>query len=637
MYLQRRRVQIRLAQRAYRGRREMHKTTLEQKISDLDRVAADMSNAFTQLHDFAIARGMLESDPDFGRRLQATTQTFLKLARKSHKIVAAEVGYFVEEQDESDEQPEEAAEAGPSDTANPADQSSGDKVLMAGLIVTHEPAVDYTEAGPPPPSTGAAQPPPGSWSLGDPSSSSSSSHHHPAGSAASYEVVSQPTVHNASFPFGMSLEIAPETTALPTTTITTISTPANPIQVPFNIDIDASFLDPSLNVAPDPYPPSFFSQYNTPASQDPYLPPQLPPPSSFSHLERTFGRRLQRAALEQGLRLLHMPDPPPHFYAAVFGFCLLFESRESIVKRLTDCTSINEQETLSNWRFPFLHLGGAGTFFEELNEMDDPGMALNLQDAVVGEGNLGFGVSSEAANGQQQQRAPVGNRGLLQPHRSKVAPDSMFGQGPWTPEIESTRDLRVDRKLRIVVPGWEGDFYDCDEIEWYFQQRGVIIPPAADFVTAEIDEDDFRGSEQKPGPTKAFDATIDNFITDWLMKDFVADGGTGGTVAAQLATPSASTGTPMGESELSRTEALFAAREADPSTSKGKGKAPAVPQVNTFTGGVPPVPAPGKRLVTINVTVLVDELVSRSVCLGRTPGVRPKDVDGAFWSAVTLV
>lgn len=284
--------------------------------------------------------------------------------------------------------------------------------------------------------------------------------------------------------------------------------------------------------------------------------------------------------------------------------------------------------------------------------MDDPDMALNLQDAIVGPGNLGFGVSSmasaaAAAEGdeyqQQQQQQPedtprIGNRGLLEPHRSKIAPDSMFGQGPWTPEIESTRDLRVDRKLRIVVPGWEGDFYDCDEVEWYLQQRGVTIPPAADFVTAEIDQDDFLGG-QSAGPTKAFNATIDNFITDWLTKDFVSDGGTGGAVAAQLATPSASADTPMGENDLARAEGLVATHDGEPVTDKGKArhKAPAVPQVNTFTGGIPPVATPGKRLVNINVNTLVDELVSRSVCLGRTPGIRPKDLDGAFWSSVTLV
>ncbi|KAH6695576.1 hypothetical protein F5X68DRAFT_219951 [Plectosphaerella plurivora] len=541
---ERRRVQIRLAQRNYRSRKERNVVILEQKIKDLDRVAADMSQAFTQLHDFALARGMLESDPEFGRRLQATTQTFLTLARKSHEIVTAEIVDVDKQQGASGEQhdanpskdtpavsatspgmsPEK--KSGGNNTASAGSSSGDQQVLMAGLIVTHEPVMNYTEAiAPPPPSTAAAHAPPGSWSQNDPSPSASSSHHHPAASAKTYEVVSHPTVHNASFPFGMSLE-TPETTAMPITTTTT-TTSANPHNFPFHVDLDASgFVDPSHTTIPDPYPPSFFSQYSPATGLDPSL-----PPSSFAYLERTFGRRLQRTALERGLRLLHMPDPPPHFFAAVFGFCLLFESRESIVKRMTDCTSVNEKETLSNWRFPFLQLGGAGTFFPELNEMDDPDMALNLQDAIIGPGNLGFGVSSmasAAAEGdeyqQQQQQQPentprIGNRGLLEPHRSKIAPDSMFGQGPWTPEIENTRDLRVDRKLRIVVPGWEGDFYDCDEVEWYLQQRGVVIPPAADFVTAEIDQDDFLGG-QKAGPTKAFDATIDNFINDWLMKDF---------------------------------------------------------------------------------------------------------------------
>ncbi|EQB57802.1 hypothetical protein CGLO_02024 [Colletotrichum gloeosporioides Cg-14] len=45
-------------------------------------------------------------------------------------------------------------------------------------------------------------------------------------------------------------------------------------------------------------------------------------------------------------------------------------------------------------------------------------------------------------------------------------------------------------------------------------------------------------------------------------------------------------------------------------------------------------PASTRRTVTINVGMLVHELGSRSVCLGRSPGIRPKDVNAAFWSSL---
>ena len=42
-----------------------------------------MSDTFTKPHVFAVARGGLDWDPDLGHQLQAITQSFLSLVRKS--------------------------------------------------------------------------------------------------------------------------------------------------------------------------------------------------------------------------------------------------------------------------------------------------------------------------------------------------------------------------------------------------------------------------------------------------------------------------------------------------------------------------------------------------------------------------
>ncbi|KJK84676.1 hypothetical protein H633G_11648, partial [Metarhizium anisopliae BRIP 53284] len=54
-----------------------------------------------------------------------------------------------------------------------------------------------------------------------------------------------------------------------------------------------------------------------------------------------------------------MSNPPPDRFAAVFGFCLFFESKAAIIQRLQLSLSRNQHEDLSHWRFPFTSLGGA--------------------------------------------------------------------------------------------------------------------------------------------------------------------------------------------------------------------------------------------------------------------------------------
>ncbi|KAF5024090.1 hypothetical protein F66182_3834 [Fusarium sp. NRRL 66182] len=195
----------------------------------------------------------------------------------------------------------------------------------------------------------------------------------------------------------------------------------------------------------------------------------IPSPSSYANQERTFGRRLQRATLEAGLRLASMPSPPPHRYAEVFGFCLLFEPRESIIRRLTGTLAKVSQESLFYWRYPFQNLGGAGTFF-------------------VNNGGAG-GYPTMSANGST---LPIGNQGLAEP--MKPPEPTGFSMGPFDADTESIRGDRIDAQMRMIHKGFEGDFFDADEVEMYLRQRGIVIPANLDFIDAEIDMGSFDDS-----------------------------------------------------------------------------------------------------------------------------------------------
>ncbi|KAL2692312.1 hypothetical protein Neosp_002718 [[Neocosmospora] mangrovei] len=225
--------------------------------------------------------------------------------------------------------------------------------------------------------------------------------------------------------------------------------------------------------------PIYDTQASIPLNHNPFTSPPypgIPSPSSYASHERTFGRRLQRATVEAGLRLVSMNNPPPHRYAAVFGFCLLFEPREAIIRRLTMVLSKGRKETLNNWKYPFTNLGGAGTFFS------GPG-----------------GNGSQPGMNVPASEMPIGNQGLPEPLRPPEL--TGFSMGPFDSETESMRDDRIDIRMRMVHKGFEGDFFDADEVETYLRQRGIIIPENADFVDAEIDIGEFDGSPNlRPNP-----------------------------------------------------------------------------------------------------------------------------------------
>ncbi|ATZ46487.1 hypothetical protein BCIN_01g10720 [Botrytis cinerea B05.10] len=79
----RRRTQIRMAQRAYRHRKETTISSLEKQVQELRGTNEEMNNIFINLYDFAISRGLLQREPEFGQQLQSTTQKFLELAKQN--------------------------------------------------------------------------------------------------------------------------------------------------------------------------------------------------------------------------------------------------------------------------------------------------------------------------------------------------------------------------------------------------------------------------------------------------------------------------------------------------------------------------------------------------------------------------
>jgi hypothetical protein len=77
----RRRTQIRLAQRAYRHRKETTISALKKRVGNLEKTIQTMNNTYTQLHDNLINTGLFNSRPALIQQLTSTAEQFATSAR----------------------------------------------------------------------------------------------------------------------------------------------------------------------------------------------------------------------------------------------------------------------------------------------------------------------------------------------------------------------------------------------------------------------------------------------------------------------------------------------------------------------------------------------------------------------------
>ncbi|UKZ57369.1 hypothetical protein TrVGV298_011223 [Trichoderma virens] len=487
----RRRTQIRLAQRAYRHRKDTAITTLEQKVKDLEASNEAMSKEFTKFYDIILAEGIFDIAPHAAPRLRLIADRLLRI---SSMVGASSINS--PDSDESIVAKPGAGRKGANDIA----MSLGSQSTIIEPELT---ASTY----------------------------SSSQHQHPA--AFNYEVIAQATPNNASFPF-----------------FTSIETPSSQPQ-------SGSYLGNSI-ANPSPYP-------------------RLSPPAPFGFGERSFSKRLQRTTLERGLRLATMKNPPPEQYATVFGFCLLFESRESIIRRLAAGLKKAQSEVM-DWKlsaadqFGFLD----GNFSS--NGSDDLSHAL-----------LSLGKSNSTFSGLT----------------------SAFGQ-----QTSASSEDRTEQRIRMICQNFEGEFFTSEEVELFLRRLGLSIPPNVDYLETELDLNDLQAADE--ASTKSHFASIglspgssglgsgNGLSNMWQMNTSIGDFGS--SLRGDSSEGQSNRMTEFGD-------------DSDPN-----GGLVAFMNNPDFgqmwsTGSSWP-----KTKVSVDIRRLIEELVGRSVCLGRVPGVRPKDV-----------
>ena len=127
---QRRRAQIRLAQRAYRSRKEASMSSLQSRIAQLETNIEQMSGAVVSFNDGLVQAGVLESDSGLAGHWHDTVQTCLTLAK--------------ENQHEHDHERENLGNNNPfpnEETPSPASMSTGHELPSEPPIPNIDPAL----------------------------------------------------------------------------------------------------------------------------------------------------------------------------------------------------------------------------------------------------------------------------------------------------------------------------------------------------------------------------------------------------------------------------------------------------------------------------------------------------------------
>ena len=324
----RRRTQIRLAQRAYRHRKETTIAALNGKVSDLQDTIEQMNKTFLTLHDNMIDAGILNSHYSLGRQLQAATEEFVALS----KIAAPE-------SDEEDESAIAAFTQGDANTIDAGEYESnrrGSSQRQAAKRSSRSSAKKFTSRR--------------GISFNDQSSTDVEA------DVEELPLIGSTDISNNSL---LALSQTAWTTHDPN-----IQDGLNDV-LSFNAAIPEVLLydDPNENLV----------------VERPLKPAHQPQGSyTYSFQETTFARRLHRMCLERAFRNLTNPHTDPEYITRAFRFTFCFSNRKRMLQRFQEMLKRRAGESLENWNAPFFHIGGAGTHFPRRDNDGNPVYPPNM-------------------------------------------------------------------------------------------------------------------------------------------------------------------------------------------------------------------------------------------------------------------
>ncbi|KAI9842066.1 MAG: hypothetical protein M1837_007491 [Sclerophora amabilis] len=543
--IDRRRTQIRLAQRAYRHRKETTISALKTRVALLENTIQEMHKTFLRFNDKALESAAIRNDSVLTQNLDSTNRLLLELSNRAETEAVHDL------QEQSDLNVTHACE-------NPSDDIV-QKLLGKRRI-----------------SPSQIQP--------------------------------QMTLPEAAGPLGYQFTHETDEFAQPGGGLRT-STPI----FEQNPDMDSVYGNASQMDKPIP-------QLTHPVRQPPrgtmqeeelarvYLSQALllAPPSTFSAHESTFARHLQRFTVERAYELLIKPSTPDDVIHRVFNLSFCFNNREQILERLSGSISKSSKESLDCWHAPYIHFGGAGTHYPRRD-----------------------------------------TQGKLNPppeyKTSQSIGPQFFGYRERFPD-----DQKSSHMADLACS--DGTWFDADDVEGYLHEKGLRFEPHSDHAELDVDVEEGIASNV---PTFQTPRRRDRNACSSRSGSYELS--TSPNTVATLASSGRSSlaDESNGESPFSKEYNYYpgsSAVEEDAHQKVYFDNDATLPQAKwtelsyrpdsqrqdtTFTS-LPPswpegtAPRPKysrKKTFLIEIEKLVKVLVDRSVCLGRSPGYRPKDVD----------
>jgi hypothetical protein len=320
----RRRTQIRLAQRAYRHRKETTISALKQKVTDLQTTIEQMNKTFLTLHDNMVDAGILNSHYSLGRQLQSATEEFVTLS----KIASPD----------SDEE-EEAAIAALTKVEGKSSPEAGEKSNSRRAGVSQEPKSSSSVGGSTKKTNKRRN-----VSFGNHPDQNSSTD-------ADADVEELPSLvdrHDDAL-----LALSQTAWATDNSNIHGLNDVLS-----FNATIPETIL------------------YDDPAEkiiiERPLKPAHHGGSYTYSFQETTFARRLHRMCLERAFRNLTNPNIEPDYIKRAFRFTFCFSNRKRMLQRFQEMLKRRAGESLENWNVPYFHIGGAGTHYPRRDDEGNP-------------------------------------------------------------------------------------------------------------------------------------------------------------------------------------------------------------------------------------------------------------------------
>ena len=466
--MQRRRTQIRLAQRAYRQRKETTISGLNRRVVTLENTIKHMHRAYITFHDTMSVSGIEHSNPAVGEYLKMTADRIAYLAKQSTRSSESEeedilqgpnaedidIGEHRSKRQRGDtiQEPSQGPILG-YETAFIENQNDlGEDAQPSRTPHTqlkHLPSLDVATT------QDDQQRQVDELAMNKLSSGTQEPLHHDAFPVTIHYAQQRYTASDVrEYPF-LSPEIAaaqifPPPMALP-------SLPNDPLEVSV----------PTGNSISDII--------------------SLPSPKSYAFQEASFARRLLRFSIEAAYELLTSPSSRPEDLQRLCRLSWCFTNTTHMADKTQGLLGRTAQQHLELWDVPTRHVGGAGLHY--------PRVGID---------------TSGAPPDWWATSAPLGPLPFLEPHTP--VPESM----PFGEVIEQA--------------GFGGEWFDPNDVEQYLRSKGLYLDGQSSIVELIEDERGPTLSDAQGAPSTSPAPSLPPDNTDGLCSPHSSDGKWGGNV-----------------------------------------------------------------------------------------------------------